>query len=97
MGSRGHTAGLNRYNLSKVNVMNKWLALAAVVGSTALARAAEGDIVIDTTWVAKLQTAFTTLGSALVLPVLGIVGGFLVFWAIKFVLRIVKRVSSSAA
>ena len=77
--------------------MKKWLALAVAVGFTALVRAAEGDITIDTTWVAKLQTAFTSLGTALVVPVLSIIGGFLVFWAIKFVIRIVKRVSSSAS
>lgn len=77
--------------------MSKWLALAVAVGSTAVVRAAEGDIVIDTSWIAKLQGALTSLGSALVIPVLSIIGGFLVFWAIKFVIKLVKRVSSSAS
>lgn len=77
--------------------MKKWLALAVAVGSAALARAAEGDIVIDTTWIVKLQSALTSLGSSLVIPVLSIIGGFLVFWAIKFVIKLVKRVSSSAS
>ena len=77
--------------------MKKWLALVVAAGSTALVRAAEGDIVIDTTWIAKLQAALTSLGSTLVVPVLSIIGGFLVFWAIKFVIKLIKRVSSSAS
>lgn len=77
--------------------MKKALAVAFAMGTALAARAADGDIEIDTTWVAKLQTALTTLGSALVTPVLAIVGGFLVFWAIKFVIRLVKRMSSSAS
>lgn len=77
--------------------MKKALALLFAVGAAFAARAAEGDIEIDTTWVAKLQGALTNLGSAMVTPVLAIVGGFLVFWAIKFVIRLVKRISSSAS
>ena len=78
----------------------KLLSALAVLGGAVSAFAEGNAFTFDTTAaqtaVSSIQTGLTTWATAVLPYLLGIVGAFLIFWLVKFAVRLIKGFTSAS-